>query len=385
MEEFAMIPCKGCSPWQGLLLTASLLTCWHLTTTAQVAIESVPPQVVEGEDVLLRVHHLPDNILAFVWHKGVSNMSLGIALYSLAKDGSVTGPEHSGRETVYSNGSLQIRHVTRKDTGYYTFRTINGQLGIVSTTTIYLHVYAELWSRCLHCERSPISTQPTIESVPSSVAEGESVLLVVHNLPKNLRALFWYKGAIVFKNHEVAQHRIAKNSIVMGPAHSGREIVYSNGSLLLQNVTWNDTGFYTLRTLSTDLKDELAHVKLQIDTSHCRPQLTSGQPTVESVPPSVAEGGSALLVAHNLPKNIQAIFWYKGAIVFKNHEIARHRIAKNSIVMGPAHSGRETVYSNGSLLLQNVTRKDAGFYTLRTLTTDLQVGLAHVQLLVESK
>ena len=96
--------------------------------------------------------------------------------------------------------------------------------------------------------------------------EGESVLLVAHNLPENLRAIFWYKGVTVFKDHEVAQHIIGKNSSVLGPAHSGRETVYSNGSLLLQNFTRNDTGIYTLRTLTTDLKPGVAHVQLRLDS-----------------------------------------------------------------------------------------------------------------------
>ncbi|CAO2626841.1 Carcinoembryonic antigen-related cell adhesion molecule 3 [Lemmus lemmus] len=379
MEVCSVIPGKGCTPWQGLLLTAFLLTCWHLPTTTQVTIELVPPQVVEGENVLLRVHDVPENLLAFVWHKGVRNMSLGIALYSLAKGLSVTGPIHSGRETVYSNGSLQIYNVTQKDTGFYTLRTINGQVGVSSKTITYLHVYTSL----LTCGY-PTSVQPTIESVPPSVAEGESILLVVHSLPENLRALFWYKGVTVFKNHEVARHIISKNSSVLGPAHSGKETVYSNGSLLLQNFTRNDTGFYTLRTLTTDLKAKIVHVHLQLDTFHCRHYRTSSQPTIESVPPSVAEGESVLLVVHSLPENLRSLFWYKGVTVFKNHEVARHIIGKNSSVLGPAHSGRETVYSNGSLLLQNITRNDTGVYTLRTLTTDLKDGVAHVQLLIDT-
>ena len=68
------------------------------------------------------------------------------------------------------------------------------------------------------------------------------------------------------KKFEIARHIKATNSSVPGPAHTGRETVFSNGSLLLQEVMQSDTGFYTLRTMSTDLKDEVAHVQLYMDS-----------------------------------------------------------------------------------------------------------------------
>ncbi|XP_026633780.1 pregnancy-specific glycoprotein 22-like [Microtus ochrogaster] len=376
MEVCSEIPCKGCTTWQGLLLTAFLLTCWHLPTTAQVTIELVPPQVVEGENVLLRVHNLPENLLAFVWHKGVRNMSLGIALYSLAKGLSVTGPIHSGRETVYSNGSLQIYNVTQKDTGFYTFRTINGQVGVASITTTYLHVYNSL----LNCGRPPSSAQPTIESVPPRVAEGSSVLLLVHNLPENLLALFWYRGIVVFKNLEIARHVIARNLSILGPGHSGKETMYNNGSLLLQNVTGKDAGLYTLRTLSTDLKVEVLHVQVQVDTSHstCCKRLM-----IEPVPRNAAKGESVLLLVHNLPEDMRTFSWYKGVLSIQIFKMAEYKRAMNSITWGPAHSRREMVYTNGSLLLQDVTEEDAGLYTLETMNRDLKIEMTHVQLRVK--
>ncbi|EDM08268.1 rCG54519, isoform CRA_a [Rattus norvegicus] len=233
---------QGYIPWQGLLFTAFLLTSWLLPTTLQVTIELVPPQVAEGENVLFLAHNLPENLIAIAWFKGVTNMNLGIALYALASNISVTGPEHSGRETVYSNGSLLLQNVTQKDTEFYTLRTLNRHGEIVSTTSIYLHVYTFFWT----CGPLSPSVQLTIESVPPNVADGGSVLLVVHNLPENLRAFFWYKGMIVSRNLEVARHIIATNLSVHGPLHSGRETIYSNGSFMFYNVTWKDTGLYTL-------------------------------------------------------------------------------------------------------------------------------------------
>ncbi|XP_042128507.2 cell adhesion molecule CEACAM5-like isoform X3 [Peromyscus maniculatus bairdii] len=382
MELSSVLPCKGCISWQGLLVTASLLTCWHLPTTVQVIIELVPPDVVEGENVLLLVRNLPENLEAFVWYKGVTNMNLGIVLYSLDTNLRVEGPEYSGRETVYRNGSLHLQDVTQKDTGFYTLRSINRHKEIISTTSIYLHVYSFLWS----CGPLSTSAQPTIESVPPIIPEGGSVLLLVHNLPENLRSLFWYKGMIVSNNFEVARHIITMNSSVLGPAHNGGETVYSNGSLLLHNVTWKDTGLYTLRTLSTDMKTELAHVQLQMDTSlsPCCNPLNSSQLMIQPIPQYAAEGESVLLQVHNLPEDLQAFSWYKSmhsALVLKIVEYSR---AMNSTTWGSAHSRREAVYTNGSLMLQDVTEEDAGMYTLEILNRDFKIDKADVHLHVNT-
>ena len=116
------------------------------------------------------------------------------------------------------------------------------------------------------CVRPTTLISPTIELVPASVAAGGSILLLVHNIPKYLQSLFWYKGLIAFNKVEIARYRTAKNSGEPGPAHSGRETVYSNGSLLLQNVTWKDTGFYTLQTVNGFREMELAHIYLRVDS-----------------------------------------------------------------------------------------------------------------------
>lgn len=42
-------------------------------------------------------------------------------------------------------------------------------------------------------------------------------------------------------------------------------------------------------------------------------------------------------------------------------------------MLKPAHSGRETMYLSGSLLLYNDNQKDIEFYTLRTLNTQFEI------------
>lgn len=122
---------------------ASFLTCWHLPTTTQITIELVPPQVIEGENVLIRINNLPENLMTLAWFRGMRIKSPQIGQYTLATDATVLGPGHSGREILYSDGSLQIYNVTQEDTGYYSLRMINRHEEIVSITSIYLNVYCK--------------------------------------------------------------------------------------------------------------------------------------------------------------------------------------------------------------------------------------------------
>lgn len=66
-------------------------------------------------------------------------------------------------------------------------------------------------------------------------------------------------------------------------------------------------------------------------------------------------------------------------------KIADYIRATNSIIKGPAQSRRETVYTNGSLLLQHLTEKDTGLYTLQTIDRNFNIETAPVQVTVHSK
>uniref|UniRef100_A0A2I3MW66 Immunoglobulin V-set domain-containing protein n=1 Tax=Papio anubis TaxID=9555 RepID=A0A2I3MW66_PAPAN len=104
----------------------------------------------------------------------------------------------------------------------------------------------------------PTTAQLTIESRPFNVAEGKEVLLLAHNLPQNLIGYNWHKGERVDAKRLIVAYVIGTQQTTPGPAHSGREIIYSNASLLIQNVTQNDTGSYTLQVIKGDLVTEEA-------------------------------------------------------------------------------------------------------------------------------
>ncbi|KAM6223659.1 LOW QUALITY PROTEIN: cell adhesion molecule CEACAM6-like [Rhynchocyon petersi] len=79
-------------------------------------------------------------------------------------------------------------------------------------------------------------------------------------------------------------------------------------------------------------------------------------------------------------------YWYRGEKVDPNYQIATYMVSTQAKTSGPAYSGRETIYPNGSLLVQNVTLEDTGTYTLQVISTDVQfetlTGQIHVYELV---
>ena len=104
------------------------------------------------------------------------------------------------------------------------------------------------------------------------------------------------------------------------------------------------------------------------------------------MPPAVAEGKTVLLLVHNLPESFQVFYWYNGTITTDgNNEIGRFVTQTNQTTMGPASSGRETIYTNGSLFVQNVTKNDEGAYTLDIIDPNYSHNYQLVQFSVHGK
>nr|BAG59236.1 unnamed protein product [Homo sapiens] len=116
-------PYRVCIPWQGLLLTASLLTFWNLPNSAQTNIDVVPFNVAEGKEVLLVVHNESQNLYGYNWYKGERVHA-------------------NGRETIYPNGTLLIQNVTHNDAGIYTLHVIKENL-VNEEVTRQFYVFSE--------------------------------------------------------------------------------------------------------------------------------------------------------------------------------------------------------------------------------------------------
>uniref|UniRef100_A0A8C0SP87 Carcinoembryonic antigen-related cell adhesion molecule 23 n=1 Tax=Canis lupus familiaris TaxID=9615 RepID=A0A8C0SP87_CANLF len=129
MEPPSASPRAGRGPWQELLLAGLTLNLWNPPTTAQVTVESVPPNAAEGKDVLLRVLNLPGDLLGY-WFRGKSVETNNRIVSYVVNTQVIPGHAHSGRETAYPNGSLLFQNITLKDTGYYTLQIITNDIQV---------------------------------------------------------------------------------------------------------------------------------------------------------------------------------------------------------------------------------------------------------------
>ncbi|XP_020950126.1 carcinoembryonic antigen-related cell adhesion molecule 5-like isoform X4 [Sus scrofa] len=126
----------------------------------------------------------------------------------------------------------------------------------------------------------PATAQITIESVPFKTAEGRDVLLLAHNATEDTLGYSWYRGERVENNQLIILYRVDIQANTTGPAYSGREIIYPNGSLLFQNATQNDTGYYTLMVTKNDLQREIVTGLLRVYPPVTKPIIEANSTTV---------------------------------------------------------------------------------------------------------
>ncbi|XP_049643467.1 carcinoembryonic antigen-related cell adhesion molecule 6-like [Suncus etruscus] len=152
MEPTSAPSHRGAVPWHILLLTetkedsadvgtqqgdsygrASLITFSALPTTAQqspdIFVKLMLLQFSEGNDVLLLVHNLPENVTQLDWFRDKCQPDKNIGTLTLNPENISNGPANRDRETIYPNGSLLIRNLIKQDTGIYLIKvtTVSGE------------------------------------------------------------------------------------------------------------------------------------------------------------------------------------------------------------------------------------------------------------------
>nr|ABL76058.1 carcinoembryonic antigen-related cell adhesion molecule 30 isoform 2L1 [Canis lupus familiaris] len=184
MEPPSASPRAGRGPWQELLLAVSLLAFWNPPTTAQVTVESVPPNAAEGKDALLRVLNLPGDTASLTWFRGETALPTHkILLYVIDTKVTTPGPAYSGRETIYPNGSLLFQNITLNDAGSHILQIINQKF---ETALIrgQLRVFQSM-------------SQPLLTASNTTVTEDDSVVLTCSSSNTGVAIQWLFNGQIL--------------------------------------------------------------------------------------------------------------------------------------------------------------------------------------------
>ncbi|XP_077888126.1 cell adhesion molecule CEACAM21-like isoform X1 [Ictidomys tridecemlineatus] len=144
---------------------------------------------------------------------------------------------------------------------------------------------------------NPHPTAPlTIEPVPFDAAEGRDVLLLIHNASQNTIGYNWFKGKTADISHDIISYVVLTQTTIPGPAFSGGEKIYSNGSLLLHKVTQNNRGFYTLQTVTADARVELATGEFRVHGLVAQPSLRATNTEPHSVAMTCLSGDPGISI-----------------------------------------------------------------------------------------
>ncbi|XP_076429753.1 cell adhesion molecule CEACAM1-like isoform X1 [Peromyscus maniculatus bairdii] len=151
---------------------------------------------------------------------------------------------------------------------------------------------------------SPTTAQITVEVVPPHVAEGQNILLVVHNLPARYAVINWYKGQGSLKKL-IAKFVRNKSSIENGPGYTHRETIYPNGSLFINNVKMEDEELYTLHLEIDSTNHQNVTVTIDVQQPVSKPFIQVSKETNNDLI-------SVLLNCFSFDSGISIHWFYKG-------------------------------------------------------------------------
>ncbi|KAG8511384.1 Carcinoembryonic antigen-related cell adhesion molecule 8, partial [Galemys pyrenaicus] len=81
----------------------------------------------------------------------------------------------------------------------------------------------------------PVTAKITVEPEPPNAAEGQDVLLRVRDVPGSPFLYEWFRGSILDSTQLIMSYKVESQTSTPGHAHSGRETVRADGSLLIRN------------------------------------------------------------------------------------------------------------------------------------------------------
>ncbi|XP_056652366.1 carcinoembryonic antigen-related cell adhesion molecule 1-like isoform X1 [Monodelphis domestica] len=213
----------GCgSPWKRFLLIAILLSFWTHPGFAEIFINTVPTQPMEGGNMLLIALNTPDDILNATWYSWFRPWYPAMIVSCIPTNrtgpcAQVFSPAHTTRKILTHWNILEIRNLTLSDTGFYSL-LLDTESGPRNAST-----YIKVKQADDSISKPKISANTTVP-----VAEIDSVVFTCHTNATNVKIL-WFNGGVLLSGGERLQ------------------LSSDNRTLTILRVTLGDQGLYYCR------------------------------------------------------------------------------------------------------------------------------------------
>ncbi|XP_043854845.1 carcinoembryonic antigen-related cell adhesion molecule 1-like [Dromiciops gliroides] len=186
MERPSEAPHSGGSPWKGLLITASILSCWIQLISAQSSPVPIVPNPLHGTvggSVILDIQGFSEQALSYNWYRNTTENSNRITSYHVSSG--VQKPADI-REKVFSNGSLLIPNLTLSDTDVYIVQIVDCNGVIATIARAQLRVYEELAKPNISASSTNVIENGTVVFTCSTENEGMNILWFFNDQPLSL-------------------------------------------------------------------------------------------------------------------------------------------------------------------------------------------------------
>ncbi|KAM5297491.1 cell adhesion molecule CEACAM3-like [Glossophaga mutica] len=399
-EDAGNYQCEASNPISSVAI--SLLTFWSLPTTAKISIAST--YAAEGKDVVLHIHNKPPEVVGITWYKGKGvDLNNVIAFFILTSTFHLSAPGNNGRQILKDDGSLLLKNITIKDAGIYTvvvhFPDSKTEVGF-GQLDVYEHLrvpillassYGVLENEddvVLTCYTNGLSIQWLVNDMDLNFTDRMKLTMDGRRLtidPVKREDDGGYKckasNPIMWVERRVRKPTLgASNTTVTENKDTVVLTCYSNAP----TIQWLFNG--TKLQPTEQMKLSMDHRRLTIDpvkredagnyqceASNPISSVASSLLTFWSLPTTAkisiastyaAEGKDVVLHIHNKPPEVVGITWYKGKGVDLNNVIAFFILTSTFHLSAPGNNGQQILKDDGSLLLKNITIKDAGIYTV---------------------
>ncbi|XP_031817525.1 carcinoembryonic antigen-related cell adhesion molecule 21-like [Sarcophilus harrisii] len=148
---------RAVSPWRGLLLTASILSCWIQPTSAQISVVSNPLYGEVNRNVTLDIQDYSGRAVSYTWFRKTITDPNEIAVYTVENREQDPGDIW---KKVFPNGSLLIPDLTLSDSDDYIVVIVNSKCSIVAQG--HLAVYERTSKPNLTANRTNIIENGTL-------------------------------------------------------------------------------------------------------------------------------------------------------------------------------------------------------------------------------